>query len=251
VKYFQTDIDGGLAVVTLSHGKANALDVEFCDAVADEFNRLRETARAVVLTSSGKIFCAGVDLKRLADEGPEYTHRFLPALDKLLLSLFEFPKPLVSAINGHAIAGGCIVACTGDYRIMAEGPFKIGVPELHVGVPFPPSALEVLRFAAPDRYVQELTSGEKIYSPELAANHGLVHRTTAAEQLLQAALAEAGRLSDLQPQAFTLTKMMLRKPIVDRIEQLNMQFAERILAGWTHPETREAIRRYVEATLKR
>ena len=250
MSYFQTEIQDGIAVVTLSHGKANALDVEFCDALATEFDRLRDNSRAVVLTSTGKIFSAGVDLKRLSDEGADYTRRFLPALDRVLLGLFGFPRPLVAAINGHAIAGGCVLACTADYRLMADGPFKIGVPELHVGVPFPPSALEVLRFAAPDRYVQELTSGEKIYSPDVASAHGLVHGTVSSDRLMETALAEARRLAGLQPQAFSLTKTMLRQPIVDRIENLNRQFGEQVLAGWIHPDTREAIRKYVAATLK-
>ena len=250
MSYFQTENRNGIALLTMSHGRANALDVEFCLALAAEFDRLRDSARAVVLTSTGKIFSAGVDLKRLSDEGPDYTRRFLPALDRVLLGLFEFPRPLVAAINGHAIAGGCVLACTADYRLMAEGSFKIGVPELHVGVPFPPSALEVLRFAAPDRYVQELTSGEKIYSPEVAASHGLVHCTVSSDRLLDTALSEAERLAGLQSQAFSLTKTLLRQPIVDRIENLNRQFGERVLAGWIDPTTREAIRKYVAATLK-
>lgn len=250
MSYFQTDINDGIARVTLSHGKANALDVEFCDALATEFDRLSTSAGAVVLTSTGKIFSAGVDLKRLSDEPPEYTRRFLPALDRVLMSLFAFPRPLVAAINGHAIAGGCVLACTADYRLMAEGSFRIGVPELQVGVPFPPSALEVLRFAAPSQYVQELTSGEKIYTPDVAVAHGLVHRTTNSEGLMEAAQAEARRMAGLQPEAFSLTKTLLRRPIVDRIEQLNRQFGERVLGGWIHPDTRAAIQKYVAATLK-
>lgn len=249
MSYFQTEIEAGIASVALSHGKANALDTEFCAALAGEFDRLQDKAKAVVLTSTGKIFSAGVDLKRLSEEDADYTRRFLPALDRLFLTLFRFPRPVVAAINGHAIAGGCIVACAADYRLMADGGFKIGVPELQVGVPFPPSALEVLRFAAPDRYVQELTSGEKLYSPGVAAEHGLVHRTEAPEKLLEAARSEARRLSRLQPESFSLTKLLLRQPVVDRIEQLNRQFGAQVLAGWIDPATREAIRKYVAATL--
>lgn len=250
MSYFSTEIENEIAVVTLAHGKANALDVEFCDAISAEFDRLKNEARAVVLTSTGKIFSAGVDLKRLSDEGPEYTHIFLPALDRVLLTLFAFPRPLVAAINGHAIAGGCVLACTADYRLMAEGMFRIGVPELQVGVPFPPSALEVLRFAAPSRYVQELTSGEKIYSHEIAELHGLVHATVEPDLLMETALKEAARLAGLQAKAFTLTKTLLRQPIVERIEHLNQKFGDQVLAGWVDPKTRDAIRKYVAATLK-
>ena len=250
MKSFQTDLNDGIAWVELCHGKANALDLEFCHALSDEFERLGKEARAAVITGTGRIFSAGVDLLRLSQEGEQYTREFLPALDRVLLTLFQFPRPLVAAINGHAIAGGCVLACTADYRLMADGPFKIGVPELQVGVPFPPSALEVLRFAAPDRYVQELTSGEKIYSPHTAASHGLVHRAVPAETLRESALTEARRLAQLQTQAFALTKTMLRRPMVDRIALLNQQYGGEVLADWLHPDTRAAIRRYVEAHLK-
>jgi enoyl-CoA hydratase len=246
---FLTEVNDGIAHIELHHGKANALDVELCHALADELERLGHQARAVVITGAGRIFSAGVDLLRLSEEREAYTRKFLPALDRLLLTLFEWPKPLVAAINGHAIAGGCVMACTADYRIMAEGTFKIGVPELTVGVPFPPAALEVLRFAAPERYVQELTSAEKIYSPAEALSHGLVHRVVAPGELAAAAMAEATRLAGLEPQAFSLTKTILRRPVVDRIAHLNSLYAKGVLASWLDPGTRAAIKRYVEEKL--
>jgi enoyl-CoA hydratase len=248
---FATAVDDGIACVKLHHGKANALDVELCHEVADEFERLAQPVRAVVITGEGTIFSAGVDLVRLSEEGQDYTRAFLPALDRLLLTLFEFPRPLVAAVNGHAIAGGCILACTADNRLMSDGPFKIGVPELKVGVPFPPSALEVLRFAAPDRYVQELTSGERIYSPSEAVAHGLVHRVVDGDVLLAEALAEARRLGALERRAFSLTKSMIRRPVSDRIAHLNSVFGAAVLQDWLDPETRAAIGRYVQAHLKR
>ncbi|HKA77573.1 MAG TPA: enoyl-CoA hydratase/isomerase family protein, partial [Pseudolabrys sp.] len=97
----------GIALMTLSHGKANAFDIEFCDALTARFSELRTSgAKAVVLTGQGKIFSAGVDLKRLSEGGAEYIRRFLPALHRLYEEVFFHPKPLAAAINGHAIAGG-------------------------------------------------------------------------------------------------------------------------------------------------
>lgn len=251
MKFLTTELREGIAFVRAEHGKANALDLEFCHAVADEFERLAKDTRAAVLIGAGHIFSAGVDLVRLSDEKEAYTRKFLPALDRLLLTLFQFPRPLVAAINGHAIGGGCILACTADYRLMAEGPFRIGVPELTVGVPFPPSALEVLRFAAPARYVQELTSGERIYAPAEAVSHGLVHKLAAVDDLEKVAFAEASRLAGLEREAFSLTKTMLRRPVLDRIARLQSEYGTAVLNDWLLPTTRAAIRRYVDANLKR
>src|SRR6266852_4922794 len=138
--------NAGIAVMTLTYGKANALDIEFCEALAARFMELRKSdAKAVVLTGQGKIFSAGVDLKRLSEGGAEYIRRFLPALHRLYEEVFFHPKPLVAAINGHAIAGGCVLACCADRRIMADDSGRIGVTELQVGVPFPPLAFEAVR----------------------------------------------------------------------------------------------------------
>ena len=103
---------GEIAIVTMRHGKANAMDLEFCEAIAARFEELKKSkAKAVVLTGEGKIFSAGVDLVRALDGGAHYFHKFLPAMSKAFVTVFFFPKPLVAAVNGHAIAGGCIIAC--------------------------------------------------------------------------------------------------------------------------------------------
>ena len=111
---------GGIAVVTMVHGKANALDIEFCEAIAAQFEALRGSdTKAVVLTGQGQMFSAGVNLIRLSEGGADYVRRFLPALHRLYDTVFFFPKPVVAAVNGHAIAGGCVLECCADRRIAA------------------------------------------------------------------------------------------------------------------------------------
>src|SRR5687767_10864417 len=95
----------GVVTLRLAHGKASALDIELVDALALAFGEIAASdARAVILTGTGSIFSAGVDLFRLVERGREYTEEFVPALSRMLLDLFAFPKPLVTAVNGHAIA---------------------------------------------------------------------------------------------------------------------------------------------------
>src|SRR5690348_4539859 len=96
----------GITVLRLAHGKASAMDVELCEAIMRELRGAND-ARAVILTGSGTIFSAGVDLFRMTNEGAPYVDRFFPLLREALEALFRFPRPIVAAVNGHAIAGGC------------------------------------------------------------------------------------------------------------------------------------------------
>ena len=96
---------GGVAVLRLGHGKVNAMSLEFCEALTARFAAV-SSARAVVLTGTGHIFSAGVDLLRLTEGGAPYVRKFLPALRTMLATVFSHPAPVVAAINGHALAGG-------------------------------------------------------------------------------------------------------------------------------------------------
>ena len=107
--------------------------------------RAVDQARAVVITGSGSVFSAGVDLQRIVAGGPSYVREFLPALSDSFMAIFDHPGPVVAAVNGHAIAGGCVIAAACDVRLMAHG--KIGLAELSVSVPFPPVAMEIMRYA--------------------------------------------------------------------------------------------------------
>src|SRR5204863_2301421 len=115
---------------------ANVMNLEFCAALTSRFGEAQASSRAVVLTGSGNIFSAGVDLLRLVDGGAEYIRTFLPALNAMFAAVFGCEKPVLAAINGHAIAGGCVLAGAADRRLMRRDAGLIGVTELLVGVPF-------------------------------------------------------------------------------------------------------------------
>src|SRR5688500_14556724 len=202
----------GIATLRLTHGKASALDLELVDGLARVIAEIAfsDDTRAVILTGTGPIFSAGVDLFRLTEGGDEYISRFVPALSRMLLDLFSLPKPLVVAVNGHAIAGGCIFTLTGDYRIMAASNARIGIPELLVGVPFPPAVIEVIRFSVPPPHLQSLIYTGKTVPPDEALRLGLIDEVTSPESLLARATEVATQLAALPANIFKLTKRQLR-----------------------------------------
>src|SRR5262245_13915901 len=112
-------LHGDVVILTMAYGKANTLDPLFCDALVGALDDCaRSAAKAVVLTARGGIFSAGFDLFRIVDGGAAYVEEFLPVVSRAFEAAFAFPKPLVAAVNGHAFAGGCIIACTADLRLM-------------------------------------------------------------------------------------------------------------------------------------
>jgi enoyl-CoA hydratase/carnithine racemase len=244
------DRQGPVTVLRIEHGKVNALDVELAEAITGELaTEARSDSRAVVLTGTGGTFSAGVDLFRVLDGGVEYASRFLPALDRLFRDLFLFPRPVVAAVNGHAIAGGCILACACDRRIMAAGRGRVGVPELLVGVPFPVTAREVMRFALGDAKLQEIVYSGETFPPEAARSHGLVDEIVPEPDLLPRAVQVASDLASIPEMAFQLTKRGIRQAAADRWQQAAAEMGQRVLESWTSPECTAAIRAYIERTL--
>src|SRR4051812_6334910 len=229
---------GGIAVMTMVHGKANTLDIEFCNAIAEQFDKLRDApAKAVVLTGQGRMFSAGVDLVRLSAGGADYVRRFLPALHRLYDAVFFFPKPVVAAVNGHAIAGGCVLECCADKRIAARGDGRIGVTELLVGVPFPPLAFEIMKFATPPRYLADGLYSGATFTPDVALTRGLVDELADGPELLDRAVAAAETLAALSPRAFAQTKQQIRQGVTDAMERHGGRVTAAAEEVWTAPET--------------
>lgn len=225
--------DGDVAVLRLSHGPVNALDPELCDAVAAQVRALvTDPVRAVVLTGSGRAFSAGADLRRLVTDGEAYARRFVPALDGLFRSVFELGKPVVAAVNGHAIAGGAVLAAAADVVLMADGPARIGLPELVVGVPLPRVAVEVVRYAVGDQVARRLITGADTHLPADARAMGLVDEVLPADDLLPAAVGRARDLASRIPaDTFAFTKAQLRREALQRMDGAAEE-AEATLALW-------------------
>jgi enoyl-CoA hydratase len=251
--------EGSVTILELAHGKANAWDLELSRDLTRALGEVEESdSRGVVLTATGSIFSAGVDLFRLLEEGPEYTKEFLSAITEATEKLFFFPKPVVGAANGHTVAGGCIIFCACDYRLMARGKAKVGVPEIHVGVPeihvgvpFPPLAFEVLRFAVPPRYFKEVIYVGRTYDTEGALARGLVDELVEPGDLMDRALEMAEKLAALPEESFCLTKEQMRRPAREMYEKCRASQDERVIAGWISKEVRDTMRKFVEATLGR
>lgn len=240
----------GIETLQISHGKANALDLELCRSLEEALAEGERREGPLILTGAGSMFSAGVDLFRVVEGGAEYIAQFLPAMSDVFLRLFMFPRPVVAAINGHAIAGGCILACACDYRVMADGKGRIGLPELHVGVPFPASAIELLRSVTDPARLQEFLLLGRTYEAREAMAVGLVNEAVPAESVLERAVAIARDLSSRPAASYRITKQFLRAPAATRIREAEQDRSE-LIDAWATPATLEAIREYLARTLRK
>jgi enoyl-CoA hydratase len=234
-----------ILTLRLSHGKASALDLELCNALREALAEARndQAVRAIILTGSGSIFSAGVDLPRLLDAGPDYAAHFLPALDAVIRTLFEMPKPVVAAVNGHAIAGGAIMAFACDWRLMSGG--RIGVPELLVGVPFPPIAFEVVRFAIPQQHLQTMVYAGRTVEVAEAKSIGIIDEVVTTDALVARANEIAAQLAAIPAESFRLTKQMMRAPFRNVREDIA------VAEVWSDPQIHEGIRAYLAKTIRK
>lgn len=244
-------LDGSVAVVRIEHGKVNALDVALCEALTSELAELEAapSVQAVVLTGSGSSFSAGVDLVQLVAGGAAYAQRFLPVMDRLFRTLLTFPTPIVAAVNGHAIAGGCVVATACDRVLMAEGRGQMGITELAVGVPFPMLALEIVRARVPERDFRTLLYGAETVSAAEALRMGLVDRTVASEALLEQAIEAARHLAAIPSTTFRLTKRAVVAPVLAQA-RAGMDIDADVTSAWATDEILDSVRAFLERRTK-
>ena len=241
-------IDNDIVTVRLAHGKASAMDAELIAALESALEASTD-ARAMIITGTGSIFSAGVDLHRLTSAGDAYVEKFVRSLDGLFDRLLRLEIPVVAAVNGHAIAGGCIIAVASDYRLMTEGNGRIGVPELLVGVPFPPVILELLRASWPPATLGRLVfTGHTCTAPEALAL-GVIDEVAPAERLNARAAEVAAQMAAIPRRTFAVTKRQLRAPILERAKRYGASWGKEAEEIWRSEATHAHIREYVARTI--
>ncbi len=240
-RVIDVDRQGRVAIVTLRRPPANAMNIELTEQIASVFQTLGKdrSVRSVILTGQGKSFCAGVDLKTVPSFGPTDQRRMVDALNRAFHAVYSCPVPVVGAINGHAIAGGLVLALCCDWRIAANTPFLTGLTEVRVGVPYPIGAMEVVRQELRPEIARRMILSGRNMTASAAFEAGLFDEIVAPDALPGRALAAANDFSSLPEAAFAASKRQLRARAWEAIEAA-IAGAEPLLKGWLSRETVEA-----------
>jgi enoyl-CoA hydratase len=234
------EVTDGVTIVRFDQPPVNALDLELLEVIIAS---MRTVGGPVVITGAGRCFSAGVDLRALVDGGTEYAERFVIALSEAFLAIFDHPAPVVAAINGHAIAGGCVLAMCADVRLMSGG--TIGLSELSVGVPFPVAALEICRFAMGASATRAALQAKTI-DADTALARGWVDEVIPNDELLSRAIATARELGQYAPGPYAATKRQLHQPVRAAIDA-GTEVDAKVRASWITEQTRSRISAFVEA----
>jgi Delta3-Delta2-enoyl-CoA isomerase len=237
--------DQGITTVTINRPKVNAINEQVVLELRNVFRDLESNKRvkAVILTGLGSFFSFGFDIPGFMDYSMEAFHRFIVSFSELIQRIFIFPKPVVAALNGHTVAGGCILAMACDRRIMVTGKSKIALNELTLGATVFTSVVEILRFTVGSRTAQHILYEGKMNSGEEALSLGLVDELVSEEGLISAALDSARDIAGRDRYAFRNIKRLLRSDALDRIERDEKTSLSDFVEIWYSSNTQEKLKK--------
>jgi enoyl-CoA hydratase len=238
--HIKVEEHGGIAVVRLDRPPANALDPALVAEGREVLERLvGAEPDAVVMTGRPGFFSAGVDLKVTPTLGPAGQREMVGRINRLLSGWYAFPRPLVTAVNGHAIAGGLILALCGDYRVGAtEG--KLGLTELRVGIPYPAVPMAIVKAELSPPVVRRLAMRADLVEPAVALELGLVDELADENAVLPRALAVAAELASMPSTAYAQVKKQVRGTAAREMQRVVEEGDDPMIAAWLSQETAEA-----------
>lgn len=239
MEFVQVSKADGLATVTLVRGKVNALNEPMIEELRYNFENLEKdkATKAVILTGRGKFFSFGFDIPEFLSYPKDDFVRYLIKFADFYRYLFLFPKPVVAALNGHAIAGGCMLATACDYRVMVPEKAKIALNEITFGASVFAGIAEILKFCVGSKNAATILYSGNLYSPQEALELGLIDQIEALENLLETAGKTAKDLAQKNAAAFQSIKNLLRQPIVKEIVEREKGSIHEFVDIWYSAET--------------
>jgi enoyl-CoA hydratase len=187
-----------------------------------------------VLTGREGFFSAGVDLKVAPTLGQGEQREMVAGINRLFAGWYAFPRPVVCAVNGHAIAGGLILALCGDHRVCStEG--KIGLTELRAGIPYPAAAIVAVRRELTAQAARQLVLRAELIDTHRAHELGVMDELATPDQVVDHALERASAMAALPREAYERVKAQLRGPVIEEIKAAVA--TDPMLEGWIGGET--------------
>lgn len=245
--FISVTTNNGIVNLVLNRGKVNALNDQVIAEIQSVLTGLEKDpdARAVIMTGTGSFFSFGFDVPEFLSYPQEAFKSFITQFTGLYTYMFLYPKPIVAALNGHTIAGGCMLALACDRRIMVSGRAKISLNEISFGAPVFAGSTEMLRFCAGNNNATEILYSGAMYTAEEAKPLGLIDKISCEKDLADEATRAALELSAKPGPAFTTIKLLLRSPVADEMRLREKETIDMFLDIWYSDTTREYLKKII------
>lgn len=214
VEYLLVD---GIAMLTMDDGKVNAMTPAMSAALNDGLDRAAQEAAVVVIRGRENVFCGGFDLTIMRGNDDALKRRMVEDGRALLKRLYFYPRPVIFAVTGHAIAMGALLVLAGDVRVGLTGDFRIGLNETRIGLALPVSGVEIARDRLAPTAFQRATVNAELFAPQDAVSVGFLDQTVDAKEFDAAVTLAAKALAALDPAAFGETKRRVRQSAFERV----------------------------------
>jgi enoyl-CoA hydratase/carnithine racemase len=244
MEFISIDKHDGIATVKLERGKVNALNGMVIGELNDAFKSLETdgSVRSVILTGSGGFFSFGFDIPEFLDYTKEQFTNYLKGFAAFYTYLFLYPKPVIAALNGHTIAGACMIALACDYRVMVSGSAKISLNEIAFGSSVFAGSTEMLRFWCGNANATKVLYSGDMFKSDKALELGLIDEATSIGELMPRSINRALELAGKTPYAFASIKKLLRKNIAEAMERDEPASIKEFVDIWYSDATRENLK---------
>jgi len=210
-------LDDGIATLTLSNGKVNAISPDVIAAFNAAFDRAEQDKAIVIITGQPGILSGGYDLKVMTS-GPQNAINLVAAGSTLARRMLAHPFPIIVACPGHAVAKGAFILLSSDYRIGVEGAFTIGLNEVQIGMTMHHAGIELARDRLRKSAFHRSVINGEMFDPQGAVDAGFLDKVVPAEQLQETALAVAKQMKKINMTAHRNTKLKVRKGLLDALD---------------------------------
>jgi enoyl-CoA hydratase len=241
-----------VAIVRVRAGRANAMSAALLKELEATFADVgaRKDIRSVVLTGEGSAFSAGLALPELIQLDRAGMRDFIAAFERAMQRVLTHPRAVVAAINGHAIAGGCVLALMCDVRIAALGTAKVGLNEVQLGIGLPSLVVEPLRARVPASSLLPIAYEGRLLGVEEAKGLGLIDAVVPSAELENVCIARARELGR-SIAAYAQIKAALLRPVLEAITRNAPNERESWLDSWFSAEAQATLKATVERLQKK
>lgn len=249
MKYIPFAIQENVAVAKLSRNVTNAINLQMLQELEETFKVIKKNADILgfVLTGADdKFFSMGFDIPEIYRFTIDEFRSFYKKFNRLCLELYTLPKPTIAAINGHAVAGGCILAICFDYRFIADGRKLMGLNEIKLGVPLPYACDRILDNLAGYQNARDFADTGDFFEPKQLKKMKMVDRIIHLDSLLNKSINHVKRIGESSLIAFEMIKKNRTELVVQQIMSQLEQREEYFINCWYSPETRKKLKEAME-----